>query len=133
VSTRAAWLKPLRHPLAWSLLWALAVIVVAVVSVLPAPDLPDAPGSDKLHHFLAYALLAASAVQLFARRALPAAGSALVLLGIALEQAQSMTASRMADPLDALANAAGVAAGLATAFTPLERLLLRLDGATRRR
>src|SRR5690606_33211610 len=89
-------LKPLRFPVAWSALWCLAIAAVVVFSIMPAPDLPDAPGSDKLHHFLAYFALAASAVQLFARwPALLGAGLGLVLLGIGLEHAQgSLTGTR---------------------------------------
>lgn len=123
-------LKPLRHPLGWSALWCLAIALVVVASMLPAPDLPSPPGSDKLHHFLAYFVLAASAVQLFARwPALLGAGLGLVLLGIGLEHAQgALTGTRMADRWDALANTLGVVAGLGTRLTPLHDLLLRLDG-----
>ncbi|MEN1941896.1 VanZ family protein [Luteimonas sp. MJ246] len=122
-------LKPLRHPLAWCALWCLAIAAVVVFSLLPAPDLPDAPGSDKLHHFIAYFALAASAVQLFARwPALLGAGLGLVLLGIGLEHGQgALTGSRMPDRWDALANTLGVVAGLATRLTPMHDLLLRLE------
>lgn len=122
-------LKPLRYPLAWSALWCLAIALVVVASMLPAPDLPSPPGGDKLHHFLAYFLLAASAVQLFARwPALLGAGLGLVLLGIGLEHAQgALTGTRMADRWDALANTLGVIAGLGTRLTPLHDLLLRVE------
>ena len=51
-------------------------------------------------------------------------GAALVS-GIALEFAQgAFTATRMADPADAMANAAGVALGLLTALTPWRDALL---------
>ena len=39
-----------------------------------------------------------------------------------------MKLGRMLDRADALANTLGVLIGLATAFTPLRDLLLRLDG-----
>ena len=122
-------LKPLRFPVAWSALWCLAIAAVVVFSIMPAPDLPDAPGSDKLHHFLAYFALAASAVQLFARwPALLGAGLGLVLLGIGLEHAQgSLTGTRFADRWDALANPLGVIAGLGTRLTPARDLLLRIE------
>src|SRR5690606_36650766 len=121
--------KPLAHPLAWAALWCLAIAVVVVFSLLPGPDLPDAPGSDKLHHFIAYFSLAGSAVQLFARRpALLGAGIGLVLLGIGLAHAQgALTGTRVADRWDALANTLGVVAGLATRLTPLRNVLLRWD------
>ena len=74
-------------------------------------------------------LLAAGAVLLFARRAAQLrAGLGLVLLGVALEFAQgALTRARLADPADALANAAGVALGLLLTFTPLARGLQWLD------
>ncbi len=124
-------LKPLRHPRAWAALWVLAVAAVVIVSLWSAPDLPQPPGGDKLHHFLGYFALAASAVQLFARwPALFGAGLGLVLLGIGLEHAQgALTETRIAERDDALANTLGVIAGLATRLTPWRDLLLRLDGA----
>jgi len=123
-------LKPLRHPVPWAALWCLAVAVVVVVSLVPAPDLPHAPGGDKLHHFLGYCALAAAAVQLFARwPALLGAGLGLVLLGIGLEYAQgALSPTRMADRWDALANTLGVIAGLGTRLTPWCDLLLSIDG-----
>ena len=122
-------LKPLRWRWAWCALWCTAIALLVVMSLLPAPELPDAPGSDKLHHFLAYFALAAAAVQLFARwPALLGAGLGLVLLGIGLEHAQgALTDTRMADRWDALANTLGVIAGLATRLTPLRDLLLRIE------
>ena len=123
-------LKPLRRRRLWLGLWMAAIAVVVVASLLPAIDLPRVPrGADKLEHFGAYCLLAAAAVQLFATRAaLLRAGLGLVALGVALEAAQFLlTSTRMMDGWDALANALGVGAGLATALTPLRDLLLGLD------
>jgi hypothetical protein len=123
-------LKPLRHPRFWCALWCLAVAMVVVLSLMPAPPMPDFDNSDKWSHFLAYGGLAACAVQLFRNwPALLGAGLALVLLGIGIEHAQgALTTYRMFDPRDALANTVGVIAGLATRLTPLRDLLLRLDG-----
>ena len=61
---------------------------------------------------------------------LPARGGvALVLAGIGIEHAQgAFTENRMLEARDALANALGVAAGLATRLTPLRDLLLWIDG-----
>ena len=57
------------------------------------------------------------------------AGLGLVLLGIGLELAQgAFTTTRMADPADALANAAGVALGLLTVRTPWRDALLGGEG-----
>lgn len=123
-------LKPLRRPRLWLGLWCGAIALVVMFSLLPAPDLPGVPpGGDKLEHFLAYGLLAAGVVQLFATRAaLRRAGIGLVALGIALEIAQGLlTETRMMDAWDALANTLGVLAGLATALTPWRDALLRMQ------
>ena len=128
-----AWaLKPLRRQRLWLGLWWSAIAVVIAASLVPAFLLPEVPvGGDKLEHFGGYFLLAATAVQLFAtRRSLLRAGLGLVLLGIGLEVAQGLlTATRQMDPWDALANSAGVLAGIATVLTPMRDALLRWSGA----
>ncbi len=108
----------------------MVIAAVVVLSLTPAPDLPDLPsGSDKLEHFLVYAALAAGAVQLYARwPSLLGAGLGLVLMGIGLEYAQGeLTATRLMDRWDALANTLGVIAGLATQLSPWRDALLRFD------
>lgn len=123
-------MKPFRRRWLWSGLWSLAIAAVVVASLMPAPALPPVPdGFDKLEHCVAYAVLAAGAVQLYDRWvALLGAGVALVLLGIGIEHAQgALTATRMADDADALANTLGVIAGLATRLTPWRDVLLRFD------
>ncbi len=132
---RPALLRDFRRPGLWLALWALMVAAVIAGSLLPARELPPMPfaGFDKLEHLLGYAVLSGYAAMLFARRrvqALSAAG--LVALGIAIELAQAaLTASRQADPVDAVVNAVGVLAGLAVAATPLAQLLQRLDARLR--
>jgi VanZ family protein len=123
-------LKPFRRPLLWSALWCAAVAAVVVLSLTPVPDLGELPEhSDKFKHFLAYALLAAGAVQLYPRwGSLVVVGLALVFMGIGLEYAQgALTTTRMMDRADALANTLGVIAGLAIQLTPLRDALLRFD------
>ena len=125
-----AGLKPLRRPRLWLGLWWFAIALVVVASLLPAFLLPDVPaGGDKLEHFGGYFLLAAAAVQLYATRpSLPRAAIGLVLLGIGLEVAQGLlTTTRQMDVYDALANSAGVLAGMATVLSPMRDVLLRLD------
>lgn len=120
-------LKPFRRPWLWAGLWSLGIAAVVVASLLPAPDLPNLHVSDKSEHFTAYALLAAGAVQLFARRlSWLSVCIALALLGIGLEFAQgALTTTRTMDAADALANSLGVLAGLATSLTPWRDALLR--------
>jgi VanZ family protein len=122
-------LKPFRRPWLWAGLWMLAIAVVVVASLVPGKDLPPLPVSDKTEHFIAYAALSAGAVQLFARRlSWGFVCVLLVLLGIGLEFLQAkMALGRMLDRYDALANTLGVLIGLATAFTPLRDVLLRID------
>ena len=116
----------LRHRRFWLGLWWCAVLAVIAVCLLPPPPLPGLPqNSDKLEHFLAYFILAGSGVQLWqGGRALVVLGIGLIALGLGIEFAQgALTAERVADPLDAVANTIGVLAGLSLAATPLGRLL----------
>ena len=127
-------LKPFHRPRLWLGLWLLAIVGVIVLSLVNLSGLPPVPeGGDKVEHFLAYALLSASAVQLFAkRRACLLMAALLVALGVGLEFAQgALTTTRMADPRDALANTLGVVAGLLTVFMPLRHVLQRLDARFR--
>ena len=122
-------LKPFRRPWLWAGLWMLAIAMVVFASLLPASNLPSVPVSDKVEHFVAYAVLAAGAVQLFVRRlSWGFVCVMLVLMGIGLEHLQAqMALGRMLDRNDALANTIGVLLGLATAFTPWRDALLNLD------
>ncbi|MEG2803293.1 VanZ family protein [Stenotrophomonas sp.] len=123
-------LKPLRWPRFWLGLWWLAIAVTITVCLIPPPPLDLPPNSDKVEHFLAYFVLATSAVQIYrTRAALLWAGVGLVGLGIGIEGLQSaFTDNRMADAMDALANTVGVLAGMAVSLTPMRDLLLRLRG-----
>lgn len=123
-------LKPLRRAGFWLGLWCAAVLAVIVVCLIPPPELNLPQNSDKIEHLLAYFILSASAVQLFgSRRALCWVAAGLVAMGVGIEWAQgALTATRMADPMDALANASGVLIGMLTVLTPLRDLLLRLQG-----
>lgn len=128
------WLKPLRRPWLWLGLWIGAIVGVVVLSLMPPPQMDLPTGADKVEHFLAYFLLAASAVQLFASaRALAWIGLAIVALGVGLEFAQDLaTTTRTMDQGDAWADLFGVLAGMATRLTPLRDVLLRLEGGRRR-
>lgn len=128
-------MRTFRRPRLWLALGAVLLVVVVAGSLLPARELPPVPfdGFDKVQHLLGYALLSTYAVNLFARmrlQALCAAG--LVAMGVGLEFAQAaLTASRQADPADALFNTLGVLAGLVLAATPVARVLQWVDGRWR--
>lgn len=125
------WLRGFRWPVLWVGIWLAMIGAVAATSLISADELPPAPfdGFDKVEHFLAYFVLAAYAVMLFAqRRAQALAAAGLIALGVGLEFAQgALTVSRMADSADALANSLGVFAGLMLAPTPLARALLWVE------
>ncbi|WNH44093.1 MULTISPECIES: VanZ family protein [Xanthomonas] len=129
--------RDFRWPWLWLGLWWLGILVLIYVCMMPhPPQLSDLPDSDKAEHFIAYLLLAAAAVQVYAGpRAWTWAALGLLALGVGIEFAQgAWTTTRSADPLDALADALGVAAGMATAATPWRDLLWRLErGSLRRR
>ena len=124
-------LREFHRPGLWLALWGLMIATVAVGSLLPSAALPGLPfpGADKLQHLLGYAALSGYAAMLFAdRRAQRRAAVGLVLLGLAIESAQwALTVSRSADPLDLLANLAGVASGHALRATRAAGLLQRVD------
>ena len=128
--TPTGMLKPLRWPRFWLALWWLAIAATIAVCLVRLPPMALPDNSDKVEHFLAYFLLAGSAVQIYrTRAALVWAGVGLVGMGIGIEFAQgALTATRMADPMDVLANSIGVVAGLCLTFTPLRDLLVRLRG-----
>lgn len=122
--------RPLRHQRLWLGVWVFGWLLCIALSLIAPPDLPETPPlSDKIGHLLAYGVLAAWAVQLFApRRALVASLLALIALGVLLELAQGgLTVSRKADPRDALANALGVLLGGALVFTPVRNALSSLE------
>lgn len=127
---QASALRAFRRPGVWLSLWASMIVAVIVLSLMPKPPIPPTLMIGKLDHLIAYAALAAMAVQLYAtRRAQWRAGLALIGLGIALELAQGfLTSDRHMAVYDALVDALGVVLGLATAWTPSATWLQRSDG-----
>jgi len=98
---------------------------VAWLSLTPAPLEVDLEQGDKLGHFAAYAALMFWFSQLYARRL--ALAAAFVAMGIGLELAQGALGYRSLDPLDAAANAAGVAAGWVLALLLPRAFVARAD------
>jgi VanZ family protein len=117
--------KPLKHPVAWfSMVYAM-LIMVAVVSLLPAPDMG---GSDKVLHLLTYFVLAAAFSTLSRHgRQIIWIATGLICFGVMLEILQGFTGYRMMDLQDMLANSAGVLAGLMLRLTPLPEWFRELE------
>lgn len=123
-------LREFRRPRLWLGLWAFGWVLCVVLSLINPPQLGvDVPDSDKIGHFLAYGLLSAWSVWIFAsRRSHLLSAIALVLLGVAMEIAQgALTDDRMMDVRDAWADTIGVLIGQLFAFGPARSLLQRVE------
>lgn len=122
-------LRDFIRPRLWLGVWAFGWALCIGLSLLPPIPLGGPQDSDKIGHFLAYFTLSAWAMAIFrTRRAQLLAALSLVLLGLGVEWAQAhLTTTRQGDLRDAWANTAGIALGLALAYTPLSRLLQHLD------
>ena len=98
-------------------LFGLAVTVVAVLSLLPAHDLPNVAASDKIEHAGAYFVLAIlGGLGLRERRGLLFLFIFLCAMGGVIELLQAFSPGRSPDVFDALANATGAAAGILVAL-----------------
>jgi type III secretory pathway component EscT len=99
------------------LLWILAIASVVTGELLPGDSAPmhwvGATGvSDKVLHSAAYTLLAVIPVFGFRLRAGLISAGVTVLLGVALEFAQTLVPGRSYEVADMVANALGVGAGI---------------------
>jgi len=98
-------------------LWAIAIGVVAVCSLLPADfPLPVVLSrlriNDKALHFCAYVMLSVLPVAGFSdRRRGIAAGLSMFALGILIEGGQYFSVGRSVEFSDVIANGAGVSCG----------------------
>lgn len=102
------------------ILWLFAILVVMVMSLVPANSLPMRELSllhvnDKVEHCLAYAVLAFLPAIHEQRRFIIAAALGAVVLGIALEYGQLLTGWRDFEYGDMVADAVGVCLGVAAA------------------
>ncbi len=89
-------------------------LAIAVLTLMPAPSLPNAPGGDKLHHFLAFAALVFPVVAVRPRAGLWMVPGA-ILFGGAIELIQPHV-GRHGEWADVLANATGALIGAALAW-----------------
>ena len=97
--------------------WLYAAAIVWL-SLTPSPPQLDIAHSDKLEHFLAYAVLMfwfATAYR--STKARLAFGTGWIALGVALEFAQATTGTRSFELADMAANTLGVLAGAVAART----------------
>ncbi|HYG28237.1 MAG TPA: VanZ family protein [Caulobacteraceae bacterium] len=98
--------------------FGLACAVVAFLSLIPQEDVPPTGISDRVHHLVAYGLLAVIGAWAYG----PSTRLAIVLIafGAAVEVLQGvMGFGRHADVLDGLMNTLGVILGLALALLAL--------------
>lgn len=110
---RHEWANPAARG-RWRRACALSAAVAAGVvagSLWPLASLPEAPGSDKLHHLLGYGAIVLPLVAVRPRAAVWAVPAAAALGG-AVELVQPF-ANRFAEWGDAAANAAGAGIGAA--------------------
>jgi VanZ family protein len=94
----------------------LYVAAIVWLSLTPSPPQLDIAHSDKLEHFLAYAVLMFwFAATYRSTKARLAYGAGWIALGVALEFAQAATDYRSFELADMAANTLGVLAGAAAA------------------
>ncbi len=98
--------KPVRRIfLILALLLALAILIISLVPTMPAPHLGHA---DKYEHLAAYLGLGLLAMPALARLHPSQVWLGLAGYGVLIEILQgTLTETRSADPMDALANAGG--------------------------
>jgi len=101
------------HARTWYTVGVLMTLVVVVVSLVPARELPDINVSDKYEHFTAFAALTLWFGGLVEPRRYPILALLLLALGGAIEVAQGlMGLGRQADVRDLYADGAGIVAGV---------------------
>jgi len=109
----------------WFGLAYIMLLVFGILSLMPGPDIGD---SDKIAHFVSYAALSAwFSLIIEERKSLWRILIGLISYGLLLELLQSLTSYRIGDLADALANSLGVITGLTFYFSPLRRILRKID------
>lgn len=124
-------LRRFHRPWLWVAGWMALLALVAAGALMPASELPQVqlPGVDKIQHAAAHAVLASYAMMLFAtRRAQGWAVAGLLAYGLGIEAAQAtLTADRMAEWADVLANATGTGLGVVLTGRRPALLMQRVD------
>ena len=111
-------MRPLRYSWLWLGIGVILVVFVIAGSLAPGVSIIGA-GGDKLMHLVAYLTLAVWFGGIYRPARYPFLGAGLLALGAAMEVAQGMLPYRSMEFADALANAAGVLAGIALCWTLL--------------
>jgi len=108
---------PLAHAQAWIVASVLLVVAVLYVSLAPLNVPADLPTHfDKFEHAVAYVCLTVWFTGIVARPRYWQVALALTAFGLAIEFLQAaMPFGRHGDPLDLVANVAGIGAGIALA------------------
>ena len=99
----------MNRPFLFRLAGTTVLIAIWTLSLLPAPNMPDFPGSDKFHHALAYFACMFCWGQVY-RRPAPRLRLAIafVTMGVLIECIQYFTPTRSFEFLDMVADAVGV-------------------------
>jgi len=123
----------LKHRGAWLAGGWLLVGLVVYLSLTPHPPEPMSfANADKLEHGFAYASLALWFCQIYLQaRQRAVVVAVLVALGIVIEFLQGLTGYRMFEVADMAANSFGVLLGLLLVRTPLGRLFVWIETASR--
>jgi VanZ family protein len=121
--------QPLAYRRLWLSLGVAIVLAVIVASLVPGGALPGGfPGHDKLAHAGTYLVLMVWFAGLQPRRAWRWVALALLGMGLVLEIVQGLLhVHRMADPVDVIANAAGIGLGAMAAARGLASWPYRLE------
>lgn len=127
----AAAAAPLRLAALWYSVGAGLLLAVAVLSLIP---LPEVGVGDKLSHVATYFVLAGYfAVLARRRRSLLRVAVGIMLYGALIEIAQGLVDYRHGEWGDLLANAAGTVAGMLLHFTPLGGIVAWIDSSLARK
>jgi len=121
-------MRELRYRKLWLAIGVALVALVVFLSLTPKPLEVGRFEDVNVGHFFAYGALMLWFSQIFrSSRGRIVVGVALVLLGVVLEYAQSMTGYRSFAYADMRDNAMGVAAGLAVGMTRMGGILALVD------
>ena len=93
----------------WYVFSAVALLSITGLSLMPLPELPEVPGNDKTHHFIAYSLLMFPVAIKQPKYWLFIAGFFVGWSGV-IELLQPFV-NRFAEWLDLLANCGGILLG----------------------